>query len=140
MQLAVEPLQQAEQHRLTMVPATWRGHQQSRLTLAFAARLEHHGAVKQAEKHLLAMASDRRRGHELAVSFCCSLPLRRPGCSWAMGAPPRSNVPATGFDVPGTGVDVPATGFDVPGTGVDVLVRSSSWKTYDPQTDCKRAE
>ena len=48
--VAVEPLQQAEQHRLAMVPASWRGHQQSRLTMASAARLGHHLVVKQAEQ------------------------------------------------------------------------------------------
>ena len=46
---AVEPLQQAEQHRLAMVPANWRSQKQSRLTMALAARLGHHLAVKQTE-------------------------------------------------------------------------------------------
>ena len=89
--VAVEPLQQAEQHRLAMVPASWRGHQQSRLTMASAARLGHHLAVKQAEQHRLAMVPaswwrhqqsrltmvpGRWRGAELATRSCCVLPLR----------------------------------------------------------------
>ena len=35
------------------IRCSWRGHQQSRLTMAFAARLGHHLAVKQAEQHRL---------------------------------------------------------------------------------------
>ena len=46
---AVEPLQQAEQHRLAMVPVNWRSQKQSRLTMSLAARLGHHLTVKQTD-------------------------------------------------------------------------------------------
>ena len=46
-EVAVEPLQQAEQHRLAMVPGNWRSQKQSRLTMTLAARLGHHLTVKQ---------------------------------------------------------------------------------------------
>ena len=49
--VAAEPLQQAEQHRLAMARKSWRGHQESRLTMASAGRLGHHLAAKQAEQH-----------------------------------------------------------------------------------------
>ena len=48
-EVAVEPLQQAEQHRLAMVPGNWRSQKQSRLTMTLAARLEHHLTVKQTD-------------------------------------------------------------------------------------------
>ena len=48
-EVAVEPLQQAEQHRLAMVPGNWRSQKQSRLTMSLAARLGHHLTVKQSD-------------------------------------------------------------------------------------------
>ena len=48
-EVAVEPLQQAEQHRLAMVPGNWRSQKQSRLTMTLAARLGHHLTVKQSD-------------------------------------------------------------------------------------------
>ena len=48
-EVAVELFEQAEQHRLAMVPGNWRSQKQSRLTMTLAARLEHHLTVKQTD-------------------------------------------------------------------------------------------